>query len=246
MTSSVGGGPSKGSTSGRFRATGSPRSRSVSEHSPCQKRGRRVDKGSVTDAATAADPASGYEPDPRRWKALSVTLVAGFMSLLDVSIVAVALPSIQRGLGTSPSRGAVGGLRVRADVRARARPGRAARRRDRAAQDVPRGVGRVRAVQRGGRGGADDRRARRGPAGAGDRRGRARAAELGADPAAVPGRRAGPGVRLLRLDGRALDGGRPDRRRGDPRGGGRARRLAVDLLRQRADRASSPWCSPRG
>ena len=43
------------------------------------------------------------EPDPRRWKALSVTLVAGFMSLLDVSIVSVALPSIQRGLGTSPA-----------------------------------------------------------------------------------------------------------------------------------------------
>jgi EmrB/QacA subfamily drug resistance transporter len=40
------------------------------------------------------------EPDPRRWKALTVTLVAGFMSLLDVSIVSVALPSIQRGLGT--------------------------------------------------------------------------------------------------------------------------------------------------
>ncbi len=32
-----------------------------------------------------------------------MTLVAGFMSLLDVSIVSVALPSIQRGLGTSPS-----------------------------------------------------------------------------------------------------------------------------------------------
>lgn len=43
------------------------------------------------------------EPDPRRWKALSVTLVAGFMSLLDVSIVSVALPSIQAGLGTSPA-----------------------------------------------------------------------------------------------------------------------------------------------
>jgi EmrB/QacA subfamily drug resistance transporter len=42
-------------------------------------------------------------PDPRRWKALSVTLVAGFMSLLDVSIVSVALPSIQRGLGTDPA-----------------------------------------------------------------------------------------------------------------------------------------------
>lgn len=57
----------------------------------------------MTDAATAPDRASEYEPDPRRWKALTVTLVAGFMSLLDVSIVAVALPSIQRGLGTSAS-----------------------------------------------------------------------------------------------------------------------------------------------
>jgi len=47
---------------------------------------------------TAAPPPSG--PDPRRWAALSVTLVAGFMALLDVSIVAVALPSIQRDLGT--------------------------------------------------------------------------------------------------------------------------------------------------
>ncbi|MGM1062329.1 MFS transporter [Saccharothrix sp. Mg75] len=46
---------------------------------------------------------SEYEPDPRRWKALTVTLVAGFMSLLDVSIVSVALPSIQHGLGTSPA-----------------------------------------------------------------------------------------------------------------------------------------------
>ncbi|MGW0520325.1 MFS transporter [Crossiella sp. NPDC003009] len=40
-------------------------------------------------------------PDPRRWKALAVTLTAGFMVLLDVSIVNVALPSIQRDLGAS-------------------------------------------------------------------------------------------------------------------------------------------------
>jgi EmrB/QacA subfamily drug resistance transporter len=38
-------------------------------------------------------------PDPNRWKALGVCLVAGFMTLLDVSIVNVALPSIQSGLG---------------------------------------------------------------------------------------------------------------------------------------------------
>jgi len=39
--------------------------------------------------------------DPKRWRALAVTQLAGFMSLLDVSIVNVALPSIQRGLGAS-------------------------------------------------------------------------------------------------------------------------------------------------
>jgi EmrB/QacA subfamily drug resistance transporter len=38
------------------------------------------------------------EPDPRRWKALAVSLTAGFMGLLDVSIVNVALPSMQAGL----------------------------------------------------------------------------------------------------------------------------------------------------
>ncbi|MEV3967373.1 MFS transporter [Streptomyces sp. NPDC050698] len=43
----------------------------------------------------------GYEPDPNRWRALWVTLVAGFMSLLDVSIVAVALPTVQRQLHAS-------------------------------------------------------------------------------------------------------------------------------------------------
>ena len=42
-------------------------------------------------------------PDPNRWRALSVTLVAGFMSLLDVSIVSVALPSLQQSLGADPA-----------------------------------------------------------------------------------------------------------------------------------------------
>jgi len=41
------------------------------------------------------------EPDPRRWRALAVTQLAGFMGLLDVSIVNVALPSIQGDLGAS-------------------------------------------------------------------------------------------------------------------------------------------------
>lgn len=42
------------------------------------------------------------EPDPRRWRALAVTLLVGFMALIDVTIVNVAVPSIQRGLDASP------------------------------------------------------------------------------------------------------------------------------------------------
>lgn len=44
------------------------------------------------------------DPDPRRWWALSVCLAAGFMTLLDVSIVNVALPAIQAGLGASAAQ----------------------------------------------------------------------------------------------------------------------------------------------
>ncbi len=42
-------------------------------------------------------------PDPGRWRALALCLVAGFMTLLDVSIVNVALPSIRTGLAASES-----------------------------------------------------------------------------------------------------------------------------------------------
>lgn len=40
--------------------------------------------------------------DVRRWRVLAVCLVVGFMTLLDVSIVNVALPSIQTGLDAPP------------------------------------------------------------------------------------------------------------------------------------------------
>src|SRR3979411_2072947 len=43
-------------------------------------------------------------PEPRRWHALLICLVAGFMTLLDVSIVNVALPSMQRSLHMSPTQ----------------------------------------------------------------------------------------------------------------------------------------------
>ncbi|TGN63629.1 MFS transporter [Nocardioides eburneiflavus] len=52
-----------------------------------------------TDAASRDEEA--YVPDPRRWRVLAVSLVVGFMSLLDVTIVNVAVPSIRAGLETS-------------------------------------------------------------------------------------------------------------------------------------------------
>ncbi|WP_424530394.1 MFS transporter [Sphaerisporangium viridialbum] len=58
--------------------------------------------GAHREESTAG--AHGQEgADPRRWKALTVCLVSGFMTLLDVSIVNVALPSIRAGLHAPPS-----------------------------------------------------------------------------------------------------------------------------------------------
>src|SRR4029077_21230966 len=54
--------------------------------------------GSVAMTTTTPD-----RSDPDRWKALAVVLAAGFMTLLDVSIVNVALPSIEQGLHAQPS-----------------------------------------------------------------------------------------------------------------------------------------------
>lgn len=55
--------------------------------------------GPGTGTGTRTAPGTGS----RRWTALAVCLVAGFMTLLDVSIVNVALPSVQEGLHTSES-----------------------------------------------------------------------------------------------------------------------------------------------
>jgi EmrB/QacA subfamily drug resistance transporter len=41
--------------------------------------------------------------EPRRWPALLICLVAGFMTLLDVSIVTVALPAMESSLRMSPA-----------------------------------------------------------------------------------------------------------------------------------------------
>ncbi len=44
-----------------------------------------------------------HQPDPRRWRALSVALVVGFVGVLDLSVGAVTLSALQEDLGASPS-----------------------------------------------------------------------------------------------------------------------------------------------
>jgi EmrB/QacA subfamily drug resistance transporter len=56
----------------------------------------------TSDAQILAPPvATGEGADPRRWLTLSILLLAAFMNLLDVSIVNIAIPSIQRDLHAS-------------------------------------------------------------------------------------------------------------------------------------------------
>ena len=69
--------------------------------------GSDIDEPRSAGSAASTPPAppsdDGYRPDPDRWMALAVVLAAGFMTLLDVSIVNVALPSIERGLHAQQS-----------------------------------------------------------------------------------------------------------------------------------------------
>src|SRR3954465_7507454 len=59
---------------------------------------------STPDTSTLQDSALGYhEPDPHRWQALALVCVAFFMTVLDGTIVTVALPSIRNSLHVSDS-----------------------------------------------------------------------------------------------------------------------------------------------
>ena len=53
--------------------------------------------------ATFHVPQSKADADPRRWAALAVLLIASFMNLIDVTIVNVAIPSMQANLGADAS-----------------------------------------------------------------------------------------------------------------------------------------------
>jgi EmrB/QacA subfamily drug resistance transporter len=55
----------------------------------------------INDQILAPRGAGGDGLDPRRWLTLVVLLLAAFMNLLDISIVNIAIPSIQRNLHAS-------------------------------------------------------------------------------------------------------------------------------------------------
>ncbi|MFE5845326.1 DHA2 family efflux MFS transporter permease subunit [Streptomyces niveus] len=57
-----------------------------------------TDSAPATDLAPATGPAPG---DRRRWLALAVVMTAAFMDLVDVTIVNIAIPSIERDLSAS-------------------------------------------------------------------------------------------------------------------------------------------------
>lgn len=49
-------------------------------------------------------PRNAGEADPRRWVAFAILLLASFMNLMDVTVVNVAIPSMQQNLGASSSQ----------------------------------------------------------------------------------------------------------------------------------------------
>ncbi|WP_265522072.1 MFS transporter [Oerskovia flava] len=51
-----------------------------------------------------ADAGVAQAPDPHRWRVLAVCLTVGFVTMLDVSIVNVAMPSIERSLDAGPAQ----------------------------------------------------------------------------------------------------------------------------------------------
>src|SRR2546423_1531546 len=61
-------------------------------------RPRTMDRAQGGGVQMEAAPTTTAVPDPKRWLALALVCTAFFMTVLDVSIVNVALPSIGRSL----------------------------------------------------------------------------------------------------------------------------------------------------
>ena len=63
------------------------------------------DAAATSGATRKPNPTTSPDaaPDPRRWRALGVCLAAGCLTMLDVSIVNVAMPSIENALHAGPA-----------------------------------------------------------------------------------------------------------------------------------------------
>ena len=195
-------------------------------------------------------PAGGAAPVADPWHALWAMMVGFFMILVDATIVAVANPSIMEKLGAGydaviwVTSAYLLGFAVPLLHR---RPTRRPVRAEEPLSDRPDGLHRRIAVVRPVR---HHRHAHRGPRGAGRRRGAADPADPVHDHPHLPRRAARRGDERVGCHRRGRHPGRTAGRRCS----GRRARLAVDLLRQRADRnhragpgllVGSGTCPPR-
>ena len=217
---------------------------------PARRIDPELDRLLVRSSATVPPVSTNQEATPMtprtrdsRWLALVVLCAGMLMVILDQTIVNVALPSIQADLGFSAVRPRLGRQRVPDRVRRPAAARRPARRPDRAparSSSPASPSSRSPRCCAGCRGSPEMLIAARFVQGVGGAL--SSAVILGMIVTMFPEpRRAGEGDRRLQL--RRL-GGRVDRpagrRRPDP-----GARLALDLLRQRADRRSPRWCFGR-
>ena len=207
--------------------------------------------GAPMSLATAG-PATAASPRPRRRQrrapkhptgTLAATILGSSLAFIDGSVVNVGLPAIERDLASSGASGAsIGWLDQRLPAAARrAAPARRRRRRSlRPKEDVARRHGALQRRLARLRARAGFRLAARRARRAGDRRCPADAGEPGSPRRRVQRRSARPCGRHLGRGRRRLRRARPARRRLADR----HRRLALDLLRQPADRRRRRRGSP--
>lgn len=84
-------------------ATGTPQGRgtvSISGSDAVRDQPRRTGTDTTAPTPTALDT-SAFPGAPHRWLALAIVMTAAFMDLVDVTIVNIAIPSIQRDAGAS-------------------------------------------------------------------------------------------------------------------------------------------------
>ncbi|MFG2959721.1 MFS transporter [Streptomyces sp. NPDC048291] len=87
-------------------ATGAPKGRgtvSISGSAAVRDQPQRTGTDTTTPTPTALEP-SASPGAPHRWLALAIVMTAAFMDLVDVTIVNIAIPSIQRDAGASVSQ----------------------------------------------------------------------------------------------------------------------------------------------